>query len=50
VVAVAVLQIAADAKLKPDGLRRRLAPQYLHDEFADLERQVAAEREVHVDA
>ena len=47
--AVAVLQITADADLKPDELRRRLVPQYFHM-VRDLERKVAAEREVHVDA
>jgi hypothetical protein len=44
VVSVAIRQILADAE--PDELQSRLE-QYLRDEFADIERQIATDREVH---
>ena len=43
-VAVANRQILADAE--PDELQSRLE-QYLSDELADIERQIANDREVH---
>jgi hypothetical protein len=43
--ATAVLQLAADAELEPDELQFRLE-QCLRDELADIERQIANDREV----
>ena len=44
--AIAVLQLAADAELEPDELQLRLE-QYLRDELVDIERQIASDREVY---
>ena len=46
VVAVAVMQIVRDARLRPFEAQLRLA-KYLRDEFADLEWQIANGREVY---
>jgi hypothetical protein len=46
VVAVAVMQIVRDARLRPFEAQLRLA-KYLRDAFADLEWQIANGREVY---
>jgi hypothetical protein len=42
-ITTAVLQLVADVELEPDELQLRLE-QYLRDELADIERQIAADR------
>jgi hypothetical protein len=45
VVAIAIRQIITDAALEPEELQLRLEL-YLRDELADIERQIASDREV----